>query len=71
LSLSVALPILKGLAHTGMTMAIVTHEMRFAEEVSDRILFIDDGRLLEETPPKEFFQNPKSERAKQFLEKVR
>ncbi|KZE47317.1 peptide ABC transporter ATP-binding protein [Brevibacillus parabrevis] len=65
------LEVMKGLAHTGMTMAIVTHEMRFAEEVSDRILFIDDGRLLEETPPKEFFQNPKSERAKQFLEKVR
>lgn len=65
------LEVMKGLAHTGMTMAIVTHEMRFAEEVSDRILFLDDGRLLEETPPKEFFQNPRSERAKQFLEKVR
>ncbi|WP_431809925.1 amino acid ABC transporter ATP-binding protein [Brevibacillus agri] len=65
------LEVMKGLAHTGMTMAIVTHEMRFAEEVSDRILFLDDGRLLEDAPPKEFFQNPKSERAKQFLEKVR
>jgi len=65
------LEVMKGLAHTGMTMAIVTHEMRFAEEVSDRILFLDDGRLQEDTPPKEFFQNPKSERAKQFLEKVR
>ncbi|MGN7469926.1 amino acid ABC transporter ATP-binding protein [Brevibacillus sp. SAFN-007a] len=65
------LEVMKGLAHTGMTMAIVTHEMRFAEEVSDRILFLDDGRLLEDTPPDVFFQNPKSERAKQFLEKVR
>ncbi|KQL44243.1 peptide ABC transporter ATP-binding protein [Brevibacillus choshinensis] len=65
------LEVMKGLAHTGMTMAIVTHEMRFAEEVSDRILFIDHGQIIEETPPKEFFQNPQSERAKQFLEKVR
>ena len=65
------LEVMKGLAHTGMTMAIVTHEMRFAEEVSDRILFLDDGRLQEDAPPKEFFHNPKSERAKQFLEKVR
>lgn len=65
------LEVMKGLAHTGMTMAIVTHEMRFAEEVSDRILFIDHGRLIEETAPGKFFQNPQSERAKQFLEKVR
>lgn len=65
------LEVMKGLAHTGMTMAIVTHEMRFAEEVSDRILFLDGGRLVEEAPPKEFFQNPRSERAQQFLEKVR
>lgn len=65
------LEVMKGLAHTGMTMAIVTHEMRFAEEVSDRILFIDNGKLVEETPPQEFFRSPKSERAKQFLEKVR
>lgn len=65
------LEVMKGLAHTGMTMAIVTHEMRFAEEVSDRILFIDHGQIIEETPPREFFQNPKSERAKMFLEKVR
>lgn len=65
------LEVMKGLAGSGMTMAIVTHEMRFAEEVSDRILFLDDGRLLEDTPPKEFFQKPRSERAQQFLEKVR
>ncbi|TKI54794.1 amino acid ABC transporter ATP-binding protein [Brevibacillus antibioticus] len=65
------LEVMKGLADSGMTMAIVTHEMRFAEEVSDRILFLDDGRLLEDTPPGEFFQKPRSERAQQFLEKVR
>lgn len=65
------LEVMKGLAHTGMTMAIVTHEMRFAEEVADRILFIDAGRLVEEAPPAEFFSRPVSERAKQFLEKVR
>lgn len=65
------LEVMKGLAHTGMTMAIVTHEMRFAEEVADRILFIDAGRLVEEAPPAEFFTRPTSERAKQFLEKVR
>lgn len=64
------LEVMKGLAHTGMTMAIVTHEMRFAEEVSDRILFIDHGQLIEETAPQEFFRQPKSERARQFLEKV-
>ncbi|GEC88275.1 amino acid ABC transporter ATP-binding protein [Brevibacillus brevis] len=65
------LEVMKGLADSGMTMAIVTHEMRFAEEVSDRILFLDDGRLLEDTPPEEFFKKPRSERAQQFLEKVR
>ncbi|OUQ87369.1 peptide ABC transporter ATP-binding protein [Brevibacillus brevis] len=65
------LEVMKGLADSGMTMAIVTHEMRFAEEVSDRILFLDDGRLLEDTPPEEFFQKPRSDRAQQFLEKVR
>lgn len=65
------LEVMKGLAHTGMTMAIVTHEMRFAEEVADRILFIDAGRLVEEASPAEFFTRPTSERAKQFLEKVR
>lgn len=64
------LEVMKGLAKTGMTMAIVTHEMGFAQEVADRILFLDRGKLAEDTPPEEFFSNPKSERAKQFLEKV-
>lgn len=65
------LDVMKGLADSGMTMAIVTHEMRFAEEVADRILFLDGGRLVEDAPPADFFQRPQSERAKQFLEKVR
>jgi len=65
------LEVMKGLADTGMTMAIVTHEMRFAEEVADRILFLDGGRLVEEAAPADFFHHPTSERAKQFLEKVR
>jgi ABC-type polar amino acid transport system ATPase subunit len=64
------LEVMKDLAHTGMTMAIVTHEMGFAREVADRICFLDGGRLVEEAPPQEFFSNPKSERAKQFLEKM-
>ncbi|EST52693.1 ABC transporter [Brevibacillus panacihumi W25] len=65
------LDVMKGLADSGMTMAIVTHEMRFAEEVADRILFLDGGRLVEDAAPADFFQRPQSERAKQFLEKVR
>ena len=65
------LEVMKGLAHTGMTMAIVTHEMRFAEEVSDRILFLDGGRLVEDGTPQQFFSQPQSERARRFLEKVR
>ncbi|MEH7095122.1 amino acid ABC transporter ATP-binding protein [Neobacillus vireti] len=64
------LTVMKDLAQTGMTMAIVTHEMGFAREVSDRILFLDEGRLLEEGSPSEFFNNPRTSRAKDFLEKV-
>jgi len=64
------LDVMKGLADTGMTMAIVTHEMGFAREVADRILFLEDGRLIEDAPPTEFFSTPKSPRAAQFLEKV-
>lgn len=64
------LEVMKSLATSGMTMAIVTHEMNFAREVADRIFFLDNGMLLEDTPPKEFFQSPKTERAKEFLEKV-
>ncbi|WP_152656144.1 amino acid ABC transporter ATP-binding protein [Oceanobacillus sp. CFH 90083] len=64
------LDVMKGLAETGMTMVIVTHEMNFAKEVADKILFLDDGVLLEETEPNTFFTNPSTERAQSFLEKV-
>lgn len=64
------LDVMKNLAHTGMTMAIVTHEMNFAKEVADRVFFLDHGQLVEDTPPNEFFTNPKSVRAKEFLQKV-
>ncbi len=64
------LEVMKALAHTGMTMAIVTHEMGFAREVADRVLFLDDGMLVEDAPPAEFFTAPKSERARVFLEKM-
>jgi arginine/lysine/histidine transport system ATP-binding protein len=64
------LEVMKSLAHTGMTMAIVTHEMGFAREVADRVLFLDSGRLVEDAPPQEFFASPKSKRAQEFLEKM-
>jgi arginine/lysine/histidine transport system ATP-binding protein len=64
------LDVMKSLVQTGMTMAIVTHEMGFAREVADRVLFLDDGRLVEDSPPAEFFSSPKSNRAKDFLEKM-
>lgn len=64
------LEVMKSLAHTGMTMAIVTHEMGFAREVADRVLFLDGGVLVEDAPPEEFFSSPKSSRAKEFLEKM-
>jgi ABC-type polar amino acid transport system ATPase subunit len=64
------LEVMKTLAHTGMTMAIVTHEMGFAREVADRVLFLEDGVLLDDAPPSEFFANPKSKRAQEFLEKM-
>lgn len=64
------LNVIKGLAGTGITMALVTHEMGFAREVADRICFLDEGRLIEDAPPSVFFSSPKSERARQFLEKV-
>ncbi len=64
------LDVMKKLARDGMTMVIVTHEMGFAREVGDRLLFMDGGVILEEGPPKEVFQNPKHERTKEFLSKV-
>lgn len=64
------LDVMKGLADTGITMCIVTHEMGFAREVADRVLFLDGGYLVEDAPPDVFFSSPKSDRAQQFLEKV-
>ena len=64
------LAVIKDLAHTGITMVLVTHEMGFAREVADRICFIDDGQIVEEASPDIFFSNPQTERAKDFLDKV-
>lgn len=64
------LDVMKQLAESGMTMVIVTHEMGFAKEVADRVLFLDEGILMEEGSPIELFDNPKTDRAKKFLEKV-
>ena len=64
------LEVMKQLAKEGMTMVVVTHEMGFAREVSDRVLFMDEGIIMEEGSPTEIFDNPKSERLKTFLSKV-
>ena len=64
------LDVMKQLAQGGMTMVVVTHEMGFAREVGDRVLFIDEGRVLEQNTPAEIFGNPKEERTKLFLSKV-
>lgn len=64
------LEVIRELANEGMTMVVVTHEMGFAREVANRVLFIDDGIIMEDAPPEEFFSNPKCERLKEFLAKV-
>src|SRR5687768_2112811 len=64
------LDVMRDLARDGMTMAVVTHEMGFAREVCDRLVFIDDGHIVEEGPPKEFFEAAKSERARDFVDKI-
>ena len=64
------LDLMKDLAKTGMTMVVVTHEMGFAREVADRVVFMADGQIVEEGSPAEFFDNPKTERARQFLKCV-
>jgi aspartate/glutamate/glutamine transport system ATP-binding protein len=64
------LDVMKALAKEGMTMVVVTHEMGFAKEVGDRIVFIDQGKILEEAAPAEFFANPKEERAQVFLSRI-
>ena len=64
------LELMKELAHTGITMLVVTHEMGFAREVSNRVIFIDDGKIQEDEPPQELFSNPKHPRLKAFLSKM-
>jgi polar amino acid transport system ATP-binding protein len=61
---------MKELANEGMTMVVVTHEMGFAKEVANRVVFIDEGIIKEENEPKEFFENPKDPRLQDFLAKV-
>jgi general L-amino acid transport system ATP-binding protein len=64
------LDVMRELARSGITMIVVTHEMGFAREVADRIVFFDEGRLVEEAEPEEFFHNPKHERTKLFLSQI-
>ncbi len=64
------LNLMKQLADDGMTMVVVTHEMGFAREVASRVMFMDDGRIVESAPPEEFFANPKNPRLCEFLSKV-
>ena len=64
------LDVMKNLAKAGMTMVVVTHEMGFAKEVADRVVFMADGKILEENTPSELFENPRDPRLKDFLSKV-
>ncbi len=64
------LDVMRDLAREGMTMVVVTHEMGFAREVCDRVVFIDDGRIVEEGTPDEFFNHTRSDRAKEFVDKI-
>ena len=64
------LEVMKSLAKEGMTMVVVTHEMGFAKEVGDRVIFMADGKIVEENTPEAFFDNPKEERTKEFLSKI-
>ena len=64
------LDVMKDLAKAGMTMVVVTHEMGFAREVADRIIFMAEGKIVEEGTPEHFFTNPKNERVRQFLSKI-
>jgi polar amino acid transport system ATP-binding protein len=64
------LDVMKNLAREGMTMVVVTHEMGFAREVADRVIFMDEGVIVEEGTPDEIFNHPKQQRTKDFLNKV-
>lgn len=65
------LALMREMAEDGMTMVVVTHEMGFARDVANRVIFIDEKNIMEENTPKEFFENPKNERLREFLSKVR
>ncbi|HEX5948629.1 MAG TPA: ATP-binding cassette domain-containing protein, partial [Actinomycetota bacterium] len=64
------LDVMKELATSGMTMVVITHEIGFAKEVADRVLFFEEGRIVEEGTPEEFFSNPREERTKRFLSQI-
>jgi glutamate transport system ATP-binding protein len=64
------LAVMTGLAEEGMTMLVVTHEMGFARRAANRVVFMADGAIVEDTTPADFFENPKSDRAKDFLGKI-
>ena len=64
------LDVMRNLAHEGMTMIVVTHEMGFAREVAHRIVFMDEGQVIESAPPERFFSSPKHERTRIFLSKI-
>ena len=64
------LDVMVGLAQEGMTMMVVTHEMGFARKVADRIVFMDGGRIVEDSPKEEFFSAPRSGRAREFLDRI-
>lgn len=64
------LSVIRKVAAEGVSMVIVTHEMNFAREVADRILFMEDGVIVEDAPPEEFFEYPKNDRIRQFIRKV-
>ena len=68
--ISEVLDVMVGLAQEGMTMVCVTHEMGFARQVADRVVFMDDGEIIEEAPPDQFFDNPQNERTKTFLSQI-
>lgn len=64
------LDVIRSISHKGITLIIVTHEMAFAKDVADRVIFFQDGDIYEEAPPAEFFGNPQRERTKQFLKRI-
>lgn len=69
-SIGDVLSLIRELVDDGMTIMIVTHEMNFAKEIADRIVFIDEGKIIEEAPPQKFFTRPETKRVKEFLDKV-